>query len=118
MEAPANTTNTFTNRRIHTMISDVLSQVVPEIDHYLNDEVFKECYEGELRTAITELRDQARAIMVTLDTFPGASPEYRQEQDAHLAKVMTATEYAAWKALQIRLGYAAAAMAGAATVGE
>jgi hypothetical protein len=91
------------------MISDVLSEVIPEIDNYLNEEVFKKCYEGELRTAITELRDQAKAIMVTLDTFPGASPKNRLEQDAHLAKVMTASEYAAWKALQIRLGYAPSA---------
>jgi hypothetical protein len=91
------------------MISYVLSEVVQEIDHYLNDESLNNTYEGELRTAITELRNQARAIMVTLDTFPGASPEWRQEQAAHLAKMMTASEYAAWKALQIRLGYAPAA---------
>ena len=96
------------------MISDVLSEFVPEIDHYLNNEVYNTCYQGELRMAITELRDRARAIMVTMDTFPGASPKYRQEQDAHLAKVMSVGEYAAWKALQIRLGDApvAAGVAG------
>jgi hypothetical protein len=92
------------------MISDVLSEVVPELDHYLNDEFYNDSYTGELRAAIIEVRDQARALMVTLDTFPGAKPEYRQVQDTHLAKVMTASEYAAWKALQIRLGYAPAAL--------
>ena len=90
------------------MISDVLSETIEEINEYLNSDVTSKCYEGAMREAIVELRDNARAIMVTLETFPGATVEWRQAQDAHLAKVMTASEYAAWKALQIRIGDAPA----------
>jgi hypothetical protein len=52
------------------MISDVLSEMVADIDRYLENSVFDRVYEGEVRTRIIALRNQADAIRVDLDTPP------------------------------------------------
>jgi hypothetical protein len=51
------------------MISDILSQAVVDLDHYLNDPNFH-TYSGELRERIIRLRDEAEYIRVVLDTHP------------------------------------------------
>lgn len=52
------------------MISDVLSEMVADIDRYLCESVFDRVYEGELRGRIIALRNQADAIRVELDAPP------------------------------------------------
>jgi hypothetical protein len=42
------------------MVSDILSQAVVDLDHYLNDPSFDRTYSRELREQIIRLRDQAK----------------------------------------------------------
>jgi hypothetical protein len=52
------------------MISDVLSEMVAEIDRYLGDSVFDRMYEGEVRARIIALRNEVDAVRADLDTPP------------------------------------------------
>jgi hypothetical protein len=56
------------------MISDILSQAVGDLDHYLNDPNFDGTYSGELRERIIRLRDEAEYIRAVLDTHPCDTP--------------------------------------------
>jgi hypothetical protein len=56
------------------MISDVLSQAVDDLDHYLNDPNFDSTYNGEFRERIIRLRDEAEYIRIVLDTHPCDTP--------------------------------------------
>jgi hypothetical protein len=49
------------------MISDVLSQMVVDIEFYLSDSTFDHIYNGELRERIIRLRDEAEYIRSVLD---------------------------------------------------
>ena len=53
------------------MISDVLHEAVSELDRYLTEPVFNDCYKGRIREQIIKLRDDALYIMWILDTPPG-----------------------------------------------
>jgi len=52
------------------MISDVLAEATTKIDRYLSDDVFANCYEGEMRTRILKLRDEMESVRIVLDTPP------------------------------------------------
>jgi hypothetical protein len=54
------------------MISDILSAAVQDIDSYLHDVTFDAVYAGALRARIAQLRNEADAIRIVLDTPPGA----------------------------------------------
>jgi len=56
------------------MISDILSQTVLDLDHYLNNPNFDGTYNGEFRERIIRLRDEAEYIRVVLDTHPCDTP--------------------------------------------
>lgn len=49
------------------MISDVLSEMVTDVDRFLNNPLFDRMYKGELRGRIIALRNEAHAIMLILD---------------------------------------------------
>jgi hypothetical protein len=68
------------------MISDVLSETVFKLDHYLNDKCWDHVYRGNLREQIIRLRDDAQAIQVLLDTAPATDPHEAEPtgQDATL----------------------------------
>lgn len=44
------------------MISDILSQAVADLDHYLNNPNFDGTYNGELRARIIQFRDEAECL--------------------------------------------------------
>ena len=52
------------------MISDVLSETVNSLDHYLNDPVYYNVYAGEIRDRILLFRKEAKAIQEFLDESP------------------------------------------------
>ena len=52
------------------MISDVLSETVNSLDHYLNDTDYYDIYTGELRDRIVRFRNEAKAIRDFLDEPP------------------------------------------------
>lgn len=53
------------------MISDVLVGCVNELDQYLNDQIFDDTYQGELRYRIIRLRNEAEYLRGLLDVPPG-----------------------------------------------
>jgi hypothetical protein len=53
------------------MISDVLCTCVDELDRYLNDRIFDDTYQGELRERIIRLRSEAECLRGLLDLPPG-----------------------------------------------
>ena len=53
------------------MISDVLVECVNELDHYLNDQIFDDTYQGERRYRIIRLRNEAEYLRGLLDVPPG-----------------------------------------------
>jgi|SRR5580704_2033549 hypothetical protein len=56
------------------MISDILSQTVTDLDHYLNDANFDRTYGGEARERLVRLRNEADDLRLVLDTLPDAIP--------------------------------------------
>lgn len=56
------------------MISDVLSEAVDSMDRYLNDPVFKNVYDGELRKELLSLRNKMDSIRARLDMVPPETP--------------------------------------------
>jgi hypothetical protein len=50
------------------MISDILSQMVDDFDHYLNDPTYDHTDYGTMWELIIRLRDDAEYIRVILDT--------------------------------------------------
>ncbi len=53
-----------------TMISDVLSETVNNLDHYLSDPKYDDTYTGDVRDRIVRLRNEAKAIRDILDISP------------------------------------------------
>jgi hypothetical protein len=53
------------------MISDVFCECVIELDRYLNDPIFEDTYQGELRDGVIRLRNQAEYLRALLDVPPG-----------------------------------------------
>jgi hypothetical protein len=53
------------------MIGDVLVECVNELDQYLNDQIFDDTYQGELRYRIIRLRNEAEYLRALLDVPPG-----------------------------------------------
>jgi hypothetical protein len=53
------------------MISDILSECVTDLDHYLNCPTFDDVYERELRDRIIRLRNEAEYLRGLLDVPPG-----------------------------------------------
>ena len=49
------------------MISDVLSETVNNLDHYLSETDYYDVYTGELRHRIVQFRNEAKAIRDFLD---------------------------------------------------
>ncbi len=56
------------------MISDILSQAVDDLDHYLSDPFWDRTHNGELRARIIRLRDEAEYIRVVMDAHPCDTP--------------------------------------------
>ena len=56
------------------MISDVLSQAVDDLDHYLNDPFWDHIYRADLRERVIRLRDEAKYVQILLDTHPCDTP--------------------------------------------
>jgi hypothetical protein len=56
------------------MISDILSQMVVDLDHYLTDSTFDHVYVGETRERIIRLRNEADDLRSVLDMPPVAIP--------------------------------------------
>jgi hypothetical protein len=54
------------------MISDILSEGVTDLDHYLNCPTFDDVHERELRDRIIRLRNEAEYLKCLLDVPPGA----------------------------------------------
>ena len=52
------------------MISDVLSETVNSLDHFLNESDYYHIYTGELRDRIVQFRNEAKAIRDFLDESP------------------------------------------------
>lgn len=52
------------------MISDTLFDAVQEIDRYVNDPVFRDAYQGELRTRILLVRNAMEDLRDELETVP------------------------------------------------
>jgi hypothetical protein len=52
------------------MISDVLSEMVADIDRYLGDSVFDRMYQGKVRARVIALRNEANALRIELDAPP------------------------------------------------
>ncbi len=52
------------------MISDVLSETVNNLDHYLSDPKYDDTYTGDVRDRIVRLRNEAKAIRDILDISP------------------------------------------------
>ena len=52
------------------MISDVLSETVNSLDHYLNESEYCDIYTGELRDRIVRFRNEAKEIRDFLDESP------------------------------------------------
>ncbi len=53
-----------------TVISDVLSDAISEIDRYLRE--YQDVYAGTVRESILEVRDIMHLLRDELDTKPGA----------------------------------------------
>ena len=53
------------------MISDVLSETVNKLDHYLSDPEYDDIYTDEVRDRIVRLRNEAKAIRDILDISQG-----------------------------------------------
>ena len=49
------------------MISEVLSETVNNLDHYLNETDYYDIYTGELRDRIVQFRNEAKEIRDFLD---------------------------------------------------
>jgi hypothetical protein len=56
------------------MISDILSQAVIDLDHYLTDANFDRTYGGEARERLIRLRNEADDLRSVLDTPPARDP--------------------------------------------
>jgi hypothetical protein len=56
------------------MISDILSQMVDDLDHYFRNPDFDHVYIGDTRERIIRLRDEADNIRAVLDTPPDEIP--------------------------------------------
>jgi len=56
------------------MISDILSQIVVDLDHYLTDPTFDHVYIGDNRERLFRLRDEADNIRAVLDMPPNEIP--------------------------------------------
>jgi hypothetical protein len=56
------------------MISDIISQAVVDLDHYLNNPNFDGTYNGDLRARIIRFRDEAEYLRAVLDTHPCDTP--------------------------------------------
>jgi hypothetical protein len=56
------------------MISDILSQVVADLDRYLTDCTFDHTYIGETRERIIRLRNEADSLRSVLDAPPVTIP--------------------------------------------
>jgi len=87
------------------MISDVLSDTVSELNHYLTDKTMGKCYAGAMRDAIVEFKDKATAIRILLDYPPPLVDALIEQTDTakpyttHLAKVLTPGELSAFNRL-------------------
>jgi hypothetical protein len=66
------------------MISDILSTMVIDLDHYLTDPTFDHVYFGDTRERIIRLRDEADNIRVSLDVPPN---EIRPPEAALCAEI-------------------------------
>jgi hypothetical protein len=55
------------------MISDIISQVVVDLDYYLTDPDFDHAYIGEAREWIIQLRDEADHLRRLLDMPPATA---------------------------------------------
>ena len=53
------------------MISDVLSETVNKLDHYLSDPEYDDTYTDQVRDRIVRLRNEAKAIRDILDISQG-----------------------------------------------
>jgi hypothetical protein len=78
------------------MISDILSQAVVDLDHYLTDPNFADTYTGEVRERVVRLRDEAESLRAVLDTRPvvippadGHSHQTRSGRKAWIAWMMS-----------------------------
>lgn len=65
------------------MISDVLSDAVGRLDHYLDDPLYDSVYQGDLRADLIALRGVMDAMRQRLDQPPHA-PELSIEAIARL----------------------------------
>jgi hypothetical protein len=63
------------------MISDILFQLVLDLDHYLTDPDFDHVYVGETRDAIIRLRDEADNLRSALDRPPVVIPPADEHPD-------------------------------------
>ena len=52
------------------MISDVLSETVNKLDHYLSTPDYDDTYTGEIRDRIVRFRNEAKALRDILDISP------------------------------------------------
>ena len=69
------------------MISDILSQLVINLDHYLLDPNFDHIYSGEIRKQILGLRDEADRLRGVLDTNPDENaPTNDRQQPSNSTK--------------------------------
>jgi hypothetical protein len=57
------------------MISDILAQMVVDLDRYLTDPSFDHAHVGETRERLIRLRDDADDLRSVLDTPPAVIPE-------------------------------------------
>jgi hypothetical protein len=75
------------------MISDILSQAVSDLDHYLTDPNFDGTYTGELQERIIRLRDEADNLRAVLDMplpeIPSA-PDHTHQTDPERSKLVAA----------------------------
>jgi hypothetical protein len=63
------------------MISDILSEVVTNLDHYLNDPIYSTAYSGETRERLLRLRHDADELRSTLDVPPPSPPAADDRSD-------------------------------------
>lgn len=69
------------------MLSDALLDGVENIDHYLEDDLFKNMYSGELRNQVIALRNK----MMALGLFIGRAPAMSAEHNERLENILNAT---------------------------
>jgi hypothetical protein len=90
---------------VDAMISDILSQAVVDLDHYLTDDNFIGTYAGEVRERVIRLRDEADSLRAVLDMRPAeitSVPDATQQTDPERSKLIAAMMSVDDPALELR----------------